>query len=74
MVATLGPTKSNINPGIAVLATTPEPWAEHTLNSLGYDSHTFGNYKHWLRDYLLRNYLTRGIVRYVDLQRYSKRS
>lgn len=69
MVATAGPTKSNMNKGVVFCASYPESVASHTLNTLGHETHTFGDFRHGLRDYLLNRKIQGSIVRYIDSKR-----
>ena len=69
MTAIVGPTKTNLNKGILVLSSNPESWSKHTLDWLGWDKHTFGDYRHGLRDYYLHKPIERKIIEYIDNKR-----
>ena len=69
MVATFWQTRTNMNAGIAVFSSTPEPCAKHTLDTLGWESHTFGDFRHGMRDYFLHKPVERRLIRYIDQRR-----
>ena len=70
IIATVGPTKTNMNRGIAVFSSTPESCAKHTLDTLGWENHTFGDYKHGIRDYYLQRPVESRLIRFIDKRRY----
>lgn len=69
MTTTVGPTKTSSNPAVEVFASTPESVAKHTLDTLGWESHTFGDYKHGLRHYYLNKYCEGKLIRWIDRRR-----
>lgn len=66
LVATVGPTKTNMNRGVMCLSSYPESVAKHTLDTLGWETHTYGDFRHGLRVYFLNHRLSHSIIRYID--------
>uniref|UniRef100_A0A7S3J729 Uncharacterized protein n=1 Tax=Euplotes harpa TaxID=151035 RepID=A0A7S3J729_9SPIT len=70
LTASVGSTKTRLNPAVEVLSSTPESVAKHTLDCLGWDSHTFGDSKHGVRNYYLKRPIEGAVIRYVDAKRH----
>ena len=66
IIATVGPTKSNMSPGLATLSSYPNSVVSHTLRQLGKETYTYGDFRHGLRDYLLNSMITESITRWND--------
>jgi hypothetical protein len=58
-----------MNPGIVCFSSYPEAVVSHTLSTLGRERHTYGDFRHGLRQYFLAHKFSNLIVRYIDRKR-----
>ena len=58
-----------MNNGVILFSSYPKSCVKHTLDTLGWENHTLGDYRHGLRDYFLDKVILGRLIRIFDQRR-----